>query len=57
MDIGRAHIKEQGRPDMVFKLCFSGDACCGKTSIIFRYLNKKSKLPESDVSTIGKIDF
>ena len=58
MDNARAHVVNKRRTifDMVFKLVFAGDFYCGKTSIIYRYLNKKGEIPlvEGDMGTVGK---
>ena len=58
MDNARAHVVNKRRTifDMVFKLVFAGDFYSGKTSIIYRYLNKRGEIPlvEGDMGTVGK---
>ena len=55
MDIGRCY-DEKGitsrHPDMVFKVVMTGDPCCGKTSLMFRYIKQWHKMPQG--STVGR---
>ena len=56
MDVGRCYDKNRmtGRhPDMVFKVVMTGDPCCGKTSLLFRYIKKWFEMPQG--STVGMV--
>ena len=55
MDIGRCYDKNRitaCHPDMVFKVVMTGDPCCGKTSLMFRYIKQWHKMPQG--STVGR---
>ena len=56
MDVGRCYVKRpvtSRHADMVFKVVMTGDPCCGKTSLMFRYIKKWIDMPEG--STVGMI--
>ena len=55
MDVARCYVKKNShRPDFHFKVVLVGDSFCGKTSIIFSYIDRWIEI--NDISTVGKIE-